>query len=175
MVNIFAQVLGTLGIGTNVIGIQLKQKQHILIAFMAANLLFGSSFILLKGYSGAVICLVAAVQTLINYQYERKNKEFPKYLIVSYIIIAFICGIFTYKTLIDILPVICSVLYTLSIIQKRESNLRKVTFINIILWVIYDYSVGAYAAFTSDLFLTVSTIVAIIRYDILKKNKTNIN
>ncbi len=169
--NIPAQILGLLGIITNAIGIQLKNKKNILIAFMLANLFFGLSFLLLKGYSGAVICLVATIQTFIKYLFDKKNIKFPLYLIIVYIVIAIICGLFTYRGLIDILPVLCSVLYTLAIIQHKESNLRIITLVNIILWTIYDFVVGAYTAGINDVVLTFSTMIAIFRYDILSKKK----
>jgi hypothetical protein len=55
-----------------------------------------------------------------------------------------------------------------TIIQSKEKNIRIFTLVNIVLWVVYDITVGAYMALVSDVMLTTSTIVAIIRYDILK-------
>ena len=55
------------------------------------------------------------------------------------------------------------------IIQKKEKNIRKISLINIVLWVIYDIIYLAYTAAISDVFTTVSTIVGIYRFDFKKK------
>lgn len=169
--NILVQALGLVGIAVNIIGIQLKNKRNILIAFTVANVIFGISFILLKSYSGGVICLIAAVQTIIKYLFDNKNKKFPLYLIYLYLIISAVCGLLTYQKYIDILPVICSVLYIISILQNKESNIRLIVLLNIVLWTIYDIYVGFYTAGINDIMLSVSTIISIYRYDILYKNK----
>lgn len=171
--NIPAQILGVLGILSNILGIQFKSKKNILIAFMLANVLFSVTFFLLKGYSGAIICIVAAVQTFIKHTYDKKEVRFPKYLVAIFMIVSLLCGFLTYRSLIDILPIICSILYTLSIIQNKERNLRLITLVNIIFWTIYDIKVGAYTAGINDVLLALSTIVAIFRYDIFHK-KTNL-
>ncbi|MDD3186867.1 MAG: GNAT family N-acetyltransferase [Bacilli bacterium] len=169
--NLIAQILALLGILTNIVGIQLKKKNNILIAFMLANFLFALCFALLNAYSGALICMIAAIQTLVKYYFDKKDKVFPKYLTATYIVISIISGLLTYKTVIDILPVICSILYTMSIIQEKESTLRFITLFNVILWTIYDFAVGAYTAGINDIFLTSSTLIAIYRYDIIDKIK----
>lgn len=169
--NIPAQILGLIGIIINIIGIQLKNKKSILIAFLLANLSFALCFVFLKSYSGSLICFVAAIQTLINYLFEKKNKKFPLYLIIIFILVSLTCGFLTYKTLKDLLPVACSLLYTTCIIQYKESNIRVLTLINIILWTIYDFIVGAYTAGINDIMLIVSTVIAIIRYDVIGKLK----
>ena len=85
--NIIAQILGLFGIAANVIGIQLKKKRHILISYILVNIIFAISFILLKSYSGAIICLFAAIQTYIKYMFDDNNKKLPIYLIVLFFIV----------------------------------------------------------------------------------------
>lgn len=166
--NILAQLFGLLGLIINIVGIQFKKKRKILITFLLANLIFGISFLFLKGYSGAAICLVAGIQSSIHYIFINKNKKFPLYLIILYIIIPIIIGFFTYKSLIDIFPVFASILFTFSIIQKKERKIRFFTLFNILMWMIYDIIIGAYTAALDDLIFLTSTLIAVYRYDIFK-------
>ena len=81
------------------------------------------------------------------------------------------CGVAFYRQVIDILPIVCSVLYTLTIVQKKEKNIRSLTLITTILWLIYDFIVGAYTAAISNIIFCISNLIAIFKYDIKGKRK----
>ena len=167
-----AQFFGVLVIISNVIAMQMKSKKKIIFCYLLANLFSSIMFFLLQSYSGAMICLFAMFQTIINNCFERNKKEVPKVLIVLYIIISIILGTITFNKYIDIMPIVCSILFTLIIIQNKESYIRKFALINIIIWVIYDLLCNAYTGAISDLITTISTIVGIYRFDIkVKKNE----
>jgi uncharacterized membrane protein YqjE len=162
---IAAQIAGLIGSGINIFSIQLKEKKNLLFCFALVNLMFAINFFLLSEYAGTVICLIAFAQTIVSYIFHINNKEFPRVLIPVFIVISLLCGAISYKSYIDILPVICSVLYIISILQKREKYIRITVLLNILLWIIYDAYVMAYTAMISDVFFTISTLIAIARYD----------
>lgn len=170
---IVAQVMGFLGIITNIVSMQLEKKKQILYCFILANAFFSISYILLGGYVGGIICIIANVQTIINYFFEKKEKEIPKWLILIYFVSSFIGGMITYKTAFDILPVLGGLTYTWSIIQKEEKNIRRITLLNILLWLTYDIYILAYSTVVSDLFFITSTIIGMLRFDLKKKEKLN--
>ena len=165
-----AQFFGVLVIISNVIAMQMKKKKQIIICYVLANLFSSINFYLLNSYSGAIICLFAIFQTFINNYFEKNEKDVPKVLIVLYIIISILLGSITFNNYIDIMPIVCSILYTIIILQKKEANIRKIALINIIIWVVYDILCRAYPLAISDLITTASTIIGIYRFDI-KKNK----
>jgi len=167
--NILAQIFGLIGILVNIIGIQFKDKKSILISFILANLIFGFTFLFLGSYSGAVICAISAVETIIKYFFDVKNKKFPLYLTIIYIIVSVTGGLLVYKSTIDIYPIFCSILYVLTIVQTKERNIRIITFINVIAWTIYDLYVGLYSVALNDVWFSISTLIAIYRYDIYNK------
>lgn len=165
---LLAQIIGLIGVIVNIVSIQLKNKKNILMLFLIANVLFGITFFLLKSYTGSVICLIAAIQTYINNIFVNNGKVLPKKLIILFILISAIAGFLSYKSIVDIMPVMSSVLYIFSIVQSNEKNIRLLTFLNMLLWSVFDIVVGAYTASISDIIFLISTIVAIYRYDILK-------
>ena len=171
---IVAQFFGILVIIANVLSMQMKNKKQIILMFVLGNLFSAINFILLQSYSGAVICFFAIIQTFINKIFENKQQQVPKIIIGIYIVISIILGVITFNNIIDILPMICSVLYTLTIIQEKEKNIRRISLVNIILWMIYDIVCQAYTATISDLLMTISTIIGMYRFDrktIETKNK----
>lgn len=167
---IVAQFFGILVIVSNVLSMQMKNKKHIIFMFILANLFSAINFLLLQSYSGAIICFFAIIQTFINGFIENKNQQVPKILILVYIILSIILGVFAFHNFIDILPIICSVLYTITIIQSKEKNIRKISLINIILWIIYDIVCQAYTAAISDSIMTISTLIGMYRFDYKKNN-----
>ena len=168
---IVAQIFGILVIISNVLSMQMKQKKHMIIMFMLANLFSVLNFILLQSYSGAVICFFSIIQIFINYYFEKKGHEVPKILIGIYIVISIIIGLITFKIYIDILPIVSSILYTLSIVQKEEKNIRRILLVNSISWTIYEFMSMAYTAGISDALMAVSALIGMYRFD-LKKDKT---
>ncbi len=172
---IMAQIFGVSVVISNVLSMQMKKKKQIIFMLILANLFSAINFILLQSYSGALICFFAMMQTFINNFFEKKGKSIPILLIGIYIIISILCGLITYQNYIDILPIISSILYTIMIIQKREKNIRRITLINMILWVIYDLVAMAYMMVVSDIITIGSTIIGMYRYDYrMDKNKEEV-
>ena len=140
--------------------------------FMLANLFSVFNFILLKSYSGAAICSFAIIQIFINYFFERKGQEVPKIVIGIYIVISIIIGLITFQNYIDILPIVSSILYTLSIIQKEEKNIRRILLVNSISWTTYEFISMAYTAGMSDALMAISALIGMYRFDYkTKKNQ----
>ena len=165
---ITAQIFGILVIIANVLAMQMKNKKQIILMFILANLFSAINFVLLQSYSGAIICIFAIVQTFINKIFENKNKQVPRIVVGIYVIISIILGAITFKGYIDIVPIICSILYTLTIIQDKEKNIRRISLVNIILWILYDIVCHAYTAAISDSLMTISTIIGMYRFDYKK-------
>lgn len=166
---IAAQIFGILVIIANVLSMQMKKKKQIIFMFVLANLFSAINFVLLESYSGAIICFFAIVQTYINKIFENREKRIPNIVIEIYIIISIILGAITFKNIIDILPIMCSILYTITIVQNKEKNIRKITLINIIIWLIYDITCKAYTTAISDTIMIISALIGIYKFDYKKE------
>ena len=152
------------------IAVQFKQKRNILISFIFVNLFSAIGYILLGAYSGVLICSIAIIQTIVQYIYDKKGKKVPKYVITLYFISSILGGIYTYKTFIDILPILSFLMYIMSIIQSKESNVRKFTLIKLILWVPYDLYNLAIASGIGRIVTIISTVIGMHRLDNKEKN-----
>lgn len=170
---IFAQILSFFAMIVNMVAVQLKTKKQILLTIVVSNLLFIISYILLGAYVGAITGVIVSIETIINTILESKGKSTPKPLIILYLIISILLGIKTFDNCIDLLPIIASIFFILTLIQSKEKYVRLLILGNLISWSIYDCFVSAYLAGISDLLIILSTITAIIRYDIKKEVKEN--
>ncbi len=166
---IAAQIIAFLALIANVIAIQLKKKKQILFFWIFAAFLFTLSFIFLQAYSGAIACAIAGVQTTLSYFFEKRNKKFPFWLVIISIFVSLLAGFFTYQRPLDLLPIIAAIIYVYSIIQTQEKFIRQLTLLNLFIWIIYDFVIGAYVTSISAAIFVVSTIIAIFRYDLLQK------
>jgi len=165
----FAQIFGAIALIIDLTAIQMKKKHQILFLSVTSFFFFSISFALLKAYSGALVSLLACLQTLVAYYYDKEKEEMPRLLIYFYLFITLVCGLFVYSSLIDVLPILCALLYVITIVQKTEKNIRKIVLYTMIIWITYDAIVGAYMVMLSDSIYLFSTIIAIYRYDVLRK------
>ncbi|MDD3048392.1 MAG: YgjV family protein [Bacilli bacterium] len=169
--NLAAQIFGGIATITDAIGIQSKKKRNILIFYLIAGFFFLISFYLLGAYSGVVTCIVMDIETFIVYMFDKKEKKIPTWLIYTMIIGSTLITSLFYQSWVDLFAIAACIPYALLLIQKEEKNVRLFTFIFLLLYTTFDILVGAYTAFIGDVLFEISTIIAIIRYDLIKRRK----
>lgn len=168
---VIAQIFGILGIIASVLSMQFKNRKHILIVLFLLNLFSALNFIFLGNMTSSYICLFALVEMIINTSFELKNKEVPKWVVGIYIVINIALGMLTYKSIIDILPIACALIYCGTILTKKESNIRKLMLANQSTWLVFDLIVKAYTFSISNILTIISIAIAMYRYDYKGKNK----
>lgn len=166
--NVVAQIFGALATLSNAIGIQFKTKNKILISYLIAGIFFIISFLLLKSYSGVITSFVIALETFINYIFDKNNKKIPLYLIFTLLFSSLFISLLFYKSWYDIFSILACIPFVFMLIQKKEKYIRILTLTFLIFYTIFNYFVGAYTAFIGDILFIISTIISIIRYDLLK-------
>ena len=162
---IVAQIFGVLGIIFSVLSMQMKTKKNIMIMLLLLNLSSALNFLFLNSISGSLVCFFAVFETFINYLFDKKNKQVPIYVIIFYVVVNLILGISSYNSVIDIIPIVCALLYCATVCTKKESNIRKEMFGNQTLWLIYDIIVKAYMFSISNVLTLISIIISFYRFD----------
>lgn len=146
----------------------LKKRKQILIALFLLNLFSALNFVFLGSMSSAYVCFFAEIEMLINYGFEVKKKDVPKWVIGIYIIINILLGMISYKGLLDILPIACAIIYCCTILTKKEANIRKLMLANQGTWLVFDIIVKAYTFSISNILTIISTLIAMYKYDYKK-------
>ena len=93
------------------------------------------------------------------------KKKMTKTILTILIIIQIIVGTYLNQLgIIGYLPIISSVSYSLAIAATPNLHwLRWVIIENMLLWLIYDLTIKAYPAAVTDVTITLTTLVAIIK------------
>ena len=169
-----------IGVVTTVVAImclQLKNMTAILICQLAANTLAALSYLFnSEGLSGVGISIIAVVQALVMFFYDKKGKR-PHWILTALFITAY-AGYTVGVAVIEhsfspfvFLPMMAAVCYALAIVQKKPSLYRIFGMINPIFWIVYDASINHPANFIMHTCILISAISGIIRLDILAKRK----
>ena len=163
---IISQIFALLGMICNIIAMQINNKKKILVCYTSAGIFYGIQYIFLNAISGAIISFTQSIESVINNNIESKNKKIPLWLVIFYLLIVAIIGKYSYKSVIDFLPIIGGIIYVILITLKKEKNIRFASLIMSIVWLIYGLLYKSIFGVISNIILIVSTIIGIYRYDI---------
>ena len=168
-VYILAQVFAIIACAFYTISVQCKKRKTILLLlFIIGDIIGAIGLLLLKAYVGALIQIVFGIETFINYILEIKKKKNTPMFVVIYIGLSVLVSAVAFKNIVDLIPLVCAVLHTVTIIQEKERKIRYTNLISLILWVPYYIAFLAWVNLASTLFIIVSNIISIFRYDFKK-------
>lgn len=171
MINFIAQAIGVLTAVCAVITVQFKNIRSILLGEIAANLLVALNFALLGGLSGAGVCILATVQTIWIYYYNRRKKGFPMPLNIGFMVGYTVVSALSFSGFPSVLSWIAAILYALSVTQPNAKKYRIYMLLNSLIWVVYDIDLHAWTQILTHGFLAVSVLTAMARLDYGKNKK----
>ena len=165
------QLIGFLGLVLLVTSLQINKKGIILFLQIFANLFYGLQYILLNSISGGIMSLVSLIRCIVFYFYDKKGKkDIPETSFYLLTISCIVVGIFTYTNILSIVPILATILYTYAMWQKELKVFRRLSCLISALWITFNFSVGAYVVLLGSIFELISSIIAIYRFDIKKKD-----
>ena len=176
MLNVVAQIIGFGGAGLNFLSFQQSKRRNIIGVQIGAAVLFIIHFILLgldgdgEAFSGAALNFIGLLRSIVFINNHKKWAKSPVWLVV-FIVISTVAAVLTWEAWYSLLPSAAMILTTVSYWLKNETKIRLVTFPSSPCWLIYNVIVGSVAGIVTECFVMLSLIIAIVRYDILKKEK----
>lgn len=170
-----AQILGVLITIGSVIGMQLKNKKHIILCSATINVLSALNILFLDQFgSGVLINLLAVLQVILSLYHDHKGTEPSKWEKIGFLVIYVACGIIGFRQGLDILPIIAVVFYMFAIFQKDEQKLRLFMLGNATAWAIYHGVIGS-TAVAGQIANGCSALIGLFRYSKIRKQKTEKN
>lgn len=161
---ILAQVLALFAILFWVISILLKNKKNILLMQVIANGIYGIEYLLLGAFSAASMNFLSFLRLLVYYFYALLNIKMPKWILFVFIALVLLFGIITYDGLISLLPIIITVLYTYAFWQNNLNVARIIYIVAAIIWIYYNYEVGAYVGIIGNALEIITGLISLIKY-----------
>ena len=169
---IFSQICGAIVSVSAIVSMQLKSIKWALACVLICNGVGAVSYILLGGFSGCGIYLVALLQSIVYFIFRSKNKKAPLTVAIAFIIAYLVCSLSTYRTPIDLISACAALTCALALVQDKPSIYRIFMLANGIIWSVYDINVCAYTMIISHMATAISAGVGIVRIDLKKNRKT---
>ena len=101
--------------------------------------------------------IINMTRSFVFFIFENKKKYF-KYLVVLFIFITLVTGIFTYKGIFDIIPIANAILSILNVSQKDIKRIKIGQIIISILWIVYDIRIYSYIASVTEMIIILSAM-----------------
>ena len=171
MAYILSQILGLVVFIFVFASMQTQNMKRVLLCQIGCNGLGMISYVLLGGFSGCGIYLIATIQSVLFYFIRKREKEIPRWLYVIIIGLYIGCSVVSFKDLLDLVPMVAAILCAVSLFQKKSTNYRIIMLLNGTTWSIYDVVIGAYTMLASHILTVVFALWGIIRLDIIHKQK----
>ncbi len=164
------QGIGCIGFLMGAIALQCNKHSRVLTFKMIDEGLFGLQYLLLGGYTGAVLNIISVFRNLIfSYLGKRgKEKELKQTRMVLAVLFALL-GLVSWEGAISILIILAKVISTLAYGTTHLTKLRIMMCMTSICWICYNMSVGSIMGGISDTINLLSAVVGLIRYDLIKK------
>ncbi len=160
--NRFFHVLGWLAFFIRIIGEQLKTARQMRGANIAGASLGGSHYLGLSSYSAALLCVIAALRSLLL-MFPRIF-VYKKYVgIIAIIACAIVTGM-SYTKWFEVFAFIGLATGTLADIQHRAIFMRANNFISNVSWIIFNILLGSPAGLTSAIFGLSSNLIGAWRH-----------
>lgn len=166
-----AQGISVLTAVVAVLMMQFKKMSWILAGQILANLLTASTYFLLGGFSGAGMCLLAILQSVVMFCYAKKEKKPHLPVVIGFILLYVACSVYYYASPVDICSALAAVCFALSVVQTKPAASRFWYALNPLCWLIYDLFTMAYGNFIMHVVIFLSTALAFIRLDLLHAKK----
>ena len=121
-----------------------KNMKLILLLIFLANATVAASYFLTGALNGGVSCTIGAVQSIVNYFFERKEKSLPKWLIAVYAVAFIAANLVVFQSVTDVLAILACLFFIGGICQKSGEKYRLWSLINTGLWAAYDLANASY-------------------------------
>ena len=172
---ILAQIFGMLGATAMIISSWQKERKRIFFFLLFDNIFYFIQYVLLNAYTGAYTNIIGLIR-LYLFNKKGKNNFFKKNYVLYIIILLYILiGVLTYENYSSIFPVISSVIYAIVLWQDNPKYIRIGTSIMLFMWCLYNLLVHAYVGALSEGVMFISSILGIIKIDILKNKRFSLN
>ncbi|MBE6884168.1 MAG: YgjV family protein [Ruminococcaceae bacterium] len=148
-----------------------KKMKNVIIFSFLGNFLISVSYVIVGGYSGALICFLACLQLIVNYCYTSKGKKVPLAAIIGHALSFTVVNIITLKAWYDVVTLIAALVFVLSMSRSNAKYYRMLFVLNSTLWIIYDILAGAYGNLFTHVVLFLAAVISVLVRNRKKKNK----
>lgn len=161
--NYIAQIFGFFALILLVLSYQNTKKEKFLLIQIFANIFFGLQYLSLKAFSAFCSSIISLIRTLIFFKYEKKDKRTPLLILIIILVVISIFGALTYEGIYSLIPIVITLAYSYGTWQKKLKLTYTIGIFAAILWIYYNFLVGAYIAIIGSIFELLASISGLIK------------
>lgn len=169
-VYMIAQLIGVLGTIAVVIGMQQKRYNRIVFCKIFNEFIASIHYFLIGGYTGMVINLASCLTNGVYWYRITKGKSTLIFQILFGALFVTL-GALSWQGPISIFVILAKLISSVSLGIKTPRTIRFLNLISNPCWLFYNLYMGTVAGIITDSLVLASTIIAVVRLDILKKKE----
>lgn len=162
---LISQILIGFAFLSDLASFQFKKRETTLLFFFISATLIATHYFLLGAIAGGLIIGVSALRFLTG---VFTTSKYPKYF---FLVLVLGIGIYTFESLVDVLPVITGVFGTLATFQKNEKHLRYFMMVASIAIIAYNVLVFTPAGIALETFFLGSNLLSYWRFYMRKQEE----
>lgn len=161
---IIAQAIGIFVIIIFAAGAQAKSQRSFLLCQILGNSFVALYYLLLSATTGAVICAVAVVRTIIFYVCSRRNKKVSLWLFTTILLVTIGMGILTWDGWLSVAPILATFGYAFANWQSDTQKTRAFLIFGAACWLLYNIFYKGYSGIAEKIIEITSSIVGLVRH-----------
>lgn len=161
---LISDIFGIIGILLTVILYQQKNRKSLLVYKLIIDVVWIGHYAFIGAYSGAVVCVIAALREFIFVKRDPRSKKGIIWLPI-FILIAIISTVFTWNNAFSILTCLASCIAVVSFFIGKPRLSRIFVFPISTCMLVYDIACGSVAGIVNECFAMSSSAVGIILHD----------
>ena len=164
---VVSQIIGIVGFIFLGISNLTKTRKKIILFQILSCFTFSIHYFLINALTASILNLIGVFRGIMFYNKKQENNKYKLYFI-GYILLYLVVGIITYNNFFSIFPIVAYILYTISVFNEKEINMKIINLTISFMWIAYDISYMSYGGIISDILMIFTGIIGIV---ILKRNK----
>lgn len=167
---LIAQIFGLIAVIFDVLSIASRKQKHVNRNLTISNINYSIEYFLLGANIAAITCIVAIIRGTVYSAYIKKHKQAPLWFVFLIITITIAAALLTknHLEIIDYLPIISTILVTISTWRKRPKLYHITRFIIGFGWLVYNIRYLAFFSIISSIIEIITSGIAITRFYIFK-------
>ena len=167
-----ANIIGIAAVVMFVLSYQFKTRNSIIFINAASRVFYVLQYIMLGAFEGAIMDIAAFLVSLFA---RHKDKEWIQKRSAAAVVLSevfvIVTGLLFYENIFSLLPIIGVLFETGALWLNKERSIRFVSFFGAPFWLVYNLVSAAYGSAAGNIITMVSIGIAIIRYDVLRREK----
>jgi len=174
---IIAQIFGYCGVAISILIYAGKTRAQILICKFISDTLWFVNLILIAGYTGALLNLIAMGREIVFYNRNRKAWAGHRIWFFVFLVLTLLSPVFEWVkigelTWIPLLPAVGSIFAVVSFYSNRPAVMRYFGFAAQAFWLIYAFMLDNKSSIVCGILTILSAFIGLVR-DLIAKRRSN--